>query len=47
MMKVKLRDFANRTEADILRWLGTRIKVEVTDDHGEVIITDTQALMQT
>lgn len=47
MMKVKLRDFANRTEAEILRWLGTRIKVEVTDDHGEVIITDTQALMQT
>ena len=45
MMKVSLREFANLTEDVILRWMGFRIAVEVVDDFGESLKTDTYNLM--
>lgn len=45
MMQIKLREFANLPEAQVLRWLGTRLAVEVTDDAGEKKKSDTYALM--
>lgn len=47
MIKVNLRDFANTPETMVLRWLQYYKSVEVTDDYGDVIITDTQSLMLT
>ena len=47
MIKIKLRDFANMSEAMVLRWLNYYKAVEVTDDHGETILTDTQSLLLT
>lgn len=45
MMQIKLRDFANLGEDMILRWRGTRMRCEVTDDYGEKLRTDTYTLM--
>lgn len=47
MLKVSLREFANLQEEEVLRWRKIRKAVEVTDDHGEVIMSDTFALMVT
>lgn len=46
-MQINLREFANLTEAQVLRWRGFRMAAEVTDDHGEKAVTDTFALMLT
>jgi len=46
-MMVNLRDFANLTEAQVLRWRGFRAAAEVVDDFGEKALTDTYALMLT
>lgn len=46
-MQINLREFANMTEADVLRWRGHRILVEVVDDYGEKVLSDTYALMLT
>ena len=45
--QISLREFSNLSEADILRWRGLRVKVEVTDDFGEKTFSDTYALMVT
>lgn len=47
VMKINLREFANVPEATMLRWRGFRMRAEVTDDHGETVLTDTYALMLT
>lgn len=47
MMQVNLREFANLPEEKVLRWLGTRLAVTITDDRGETKVTDTFALMLT
>lgn len=46
-MHVNLREFANLTEAEVLRWRNTRRAVDVTDDEGNVLKSDTYALMLT
>jgi hypothetical protein len=46
-MQVNLRDFANLTEMDVLRWRNNRRAVDVTDDEGNVALSDTYALMLT
>lgn len=46
-MQVNLRDLANLTEAEVLRWRGHRLAVDVTDDEGKVAKSDTFALMLT
>jgi len=47
MIKVNLREFANTPESMVLRWIGYFKAVEVTDDHGKTVISDTQSLMLT
>jgi len=47
MIKIGLREFANLPETTVLRWLGYYKSVEVTDDHDEKLITDTQSLLLT
>ena len=46
-MHVNLREFANLTEADVLRFRNNRRAVDVTDDYGKVVKSDTYALMLT
>lgn len=46
-MQVNLRKYANIDEATILRWRGYRFPVEVEDDHGNKVLSDTFALMLT
>lgn len=46
-MQVSLREFANLSEADMLRWRGTRRAVDVVDDEGNIGLSDTYALMLT
>ena len=45
MLKLNLREFANLPEEIILRWRGSRLKVEVTDDFKATKLTDTYDLM--
>lgn len=47
MMQVNLREFANLSEAQVLRWRGFRFAVEVTDDYGKKKVSDTYAMMLT
>lgn len=47
MMKVNLREFANLPEEMILRWRGSRMRVEVIDDEGVSALSDTYVLMLT
>lgn len=47
VMQVQLRDWANLSEADILRFRGHRRRVEVTDDTGAMTESDTYAMMLT
>lgn len=44
-MQVNLREFANISEEMMLRWRGFRLRVEVTDDEGNKVETDTYMLM--
>jgi len=46
-MQVNMREFANLSEAQVLRWRGFRFAAEVEDDYGERALTDTYALMLT
>lgn len=46
-MPVNLREFANTPEEMVLRWLGHRWPVIVTDDAGETMESDTFALLIT
>lgn len=46
-MQVNLREFANLTEADILRFRNHRKAVDVTDDLGNTAQSDTYAMMLT
>lgn len=46
-MQVSLREFADLSEADMLRWRGTRRAVDVLDDEGNIGLSDTYALMLT
>lgn len=47
MIKLKLRDFANLEEHIVLRWLEYYKSVEIEDDEGNTVLTDTQSLMLT
>lgn len=47
MIKLNLREFANAPEEMMLRWRGSRLLVEVTDDHGATQLSDTFMLMLT
>jgi hypothetical protein len=47
MMQINLREFANLTEEQALRWRGFRFACEVTDDAGEKILSDTFAMLLT
>ena len=46
-MQINLREFANLTESEVLRWRGHRFAAEVTDDFGEKAMSDTYALLLT
>lgn len=45
MMEVSLREFANRSEVEVLEWLNQPYKVKLTDDEGQVLETNTYDLM--
>jgi len=47
MLKVNLREFANLPETTVLCWLDYHKLVEVTDDYGQVTISDTQSMILT
>lgn len=42
---ILLREFANKKEWEVLQWWNDRLAVEVQDDFGEVLKTDTYSLM--
>lgn len=44
-MHVSLREFANLTEMDILRFRNVRKAIDVTDDHGNTVKSDSYAMM--
>lgn len=46
-MQVNLRDFANLTEAEILRFRNVRKAMDVTDDEGNTAKSDSYAMMLT
>jgi hypothetical protein len=46
-MHIKLRDFANLDESQVLRWRGLRLAAQVEDDFGKKVNSDTFALMLT
>lgn len=46
-LQINLREFANLPEHQVLRWRGFRMAVEVTDDHGEKVISDSYAMLLT
>jgi hypothetical protein len=46
-LEFNLREFANLSEEKALRWRGFRLAVEVTDDFGEKMMTDTYSLLLT
>ena len=44
MKKIKLREFANLSCVSMLQFTERRVRIEVLDDFGESVITDTWML---